>query len=347
MNFQKIENNPKEIEIPRLFEILKSFGQTENDNFKPLHYYVSSFACSQKKVIYLLPVIGIFIIYVSYQTTMKNTMRCLISSTALAVFLLSVCPKQTGAFSVVPSTQAKFKHLSSFNTIKLDRQCHRVSQPRKNASRKSSISLSMMSPAEFDLTHLSSTSIHIANTAAAFLPEPNTFSRMVSVFHMVYNWTVGTTTVGILNKLFVAQPSQLAVEDTVESDSATEDSIFENIETPMIKEIDIGFSKSEEELNISIPYNAAAQMAYESSDRSMPFYAVKVKCKADAIALVKSKRPIDISVPYNAAARMAYESSDRSMSYVAFKTKYEADAILGWQKPDVHFKIELSEYKRM
>ena len=322
---------------------------------------------------------------------MKNTMRCLISSTALAVFLLSVCPKQTGAFSVVPSTQAKFKHLSSFNTIKLDRQCHRVSQPRKNASRKSSISLSMMSPAEFDLTHLSSTSIHIANTAAAFLPEPNTFSRMVSVFHMVYNWTVGTTTVGILNKLFVAQPSQLGVEDTVESDSATEDSIFENIETPMIKEIDIGFSKSEEELNISIPYNAAAQMAYESSDRSMPFYAVKVKCKADAIALVKSKRPVDISVPYNAAAlmayessdrsmpfyadkvkyeadaialvttkrpvdisvpynaaaRMAYESSDRSMSYVAFKTKYEADAIFGWQKPDVHFKIELSEYKRM
>jgi hypothetical protein len=144
----------------------------------------------------------------TYQPTMKATMRCLISSTALAVFLLSVCPKQTGAFSVVP-TQAKVKHLSSFNKIKLDGQCPRLSQPRKNASHHSSSSaLSMMSPADFDLTYLSSTSMHIANAAASMVPEPHTptiFSRLALFAHFISDCTLGTATIGILNHIFLKE----------------------------------------------------------------------------------------------------------------------------------------------
>lgn len=46
--FKKLKITQKKW-IPRLFEILKSFGQTENDNFKPLHYYVSSSLVHKRK----------------------------------------------------------------------------------------------------------------------------------------------------------------------------------------------------------------------------------------------------------------------------------------------------------
>lgn len=82
-----------------------------------------------------------------------------------------------------------------------------------------------------------------------------------------------------------------------------------------------------EEIDISIPYDAAARLAYESSNKSMDYDAFKVQYEADAVALVKSKQPIDISIPYDAAAKLAYESSDKSMAYDDFKAQYEADAV--------------------
>jgi hypothetical protein len=95
-------------------------------------------------------------------------------------------------------------------------------------------------------------------------------------------------------------------------------------------------------VDISIPYDAAANNAYEASDKKMEYAAFKTKYEADAVAMVKSKQQpaeqaapkaaataavVDISIPYDAAAKNAYDASDRKMEYVAFKTKYEADAV--------------------
>ncbi len=82
-----------------------------------------------------------------------------------------------------------------------------------------------------------------------------------------------------------------------------------------------------EEVDISIPYDAAAKLAYEASDKSMDYADFKTKYEADAVAAVIAKQPIDISIPYDAAAKLAYEASDKSMAYADFKTKYEADAV--------------------
>ena len=82
-----------------------------------------------------------------------------------------------------------------------------------------------------------------------------------------------------------------------------------------------------ESIDVSIPYDAAATLAYEASDKSMSFADFKIKYEADAVALVKSKKPVDVSIPYDAAAKLAYEASDKSMSFADFKIKYEADAV--------------------
>jgi hypothetical protein len=97
-----------------------------------------------------------------------------------------------------------------------------------------------------------------------------------------------------------------------------------------------------EAVDISIPYDAAAKLAFESSDKSMNYAAFKKKFEADAVADVMAKRKpavaavempppvveaVDISVPYDAAAKLAFESSDKSMDYAAFKKKFEAAAV--------------------
>jgi hypothetical protein len=84
---------------------------------------------------------------------------------------------------------------------------------------------------------------------------------------------------------------------------------------------------SKKPVDISIPYDAAAKLAYEASDKSMKYADFKLKYEADAVADVISKRPVDISIPYDAAAKLAYEASDKSMAYADFKQKYETDAV--------------------
>ena len=85
--------------------------------------------------------------------------------------------------------------------------------------------------------------------------------------------------------------------------------------------------ESDEEFDVSVPYDATAQLAYEASDKSMSFDDFKVKYLADAVALVKSKQPIDVSIPYDAAAQLAYDASDKSMCFADFKVKYLADSV--------------------
>lgn len=80
-------------------------------------------------------------------------------------------------------------------------------------------------------------------------------------------------------------------------------------------------------VDISIPYDAAAQLAYEQTDKSMPFANYKTQYLAEAVALVKSKQPVDLSIPYDAAAKLAYNASDRSMPFPEFEQKFKAEAV--------------------
>jgi hypothetical protein len=80
-------------------------------------------------------------------------------------------------------------------------------------------------------------------------------------------------------------------------------------------------------IDVSVPYDAAARLAYEASDKALTFEEFEVKYLAEAVELVKSKQPVDVSIPYDAAAKLAYEQSDKSMAFAEFKTKYLADAV--------------------
>jgi methionine-rich copper-binding protein CopC len=82
-----------------------------------------------------------------------------------------------------------------------------------------------------------------------------------------------------------------------------------------------------EPVDLSVPYDAAAKLAYEASDKSMAYSDFKTKYEVDAVAYVIAKKAVDLSVVYDAPAKLAYEASDKSMAYGDFKTKYEADAI--------------------
>lgn len=101
--------------------------------------------------------------------------------------------------------------------------------------------------------------------------------------------------------------------------------------------------KPAEDIDVSIPYDAPAMLAFESSDKSMSFDDFKAKYLEETVAYIKSKQPskeaapapskaaapatLDISIPYDAAAKLAYEASDKSVEYSAFKTKYEEDTV--------------------
>ncbi|KAL3939136.1 MAG: hypothetical protein SGBAC_006081 [Bacillariaceae sp.] len=88
----------------------------------------------------------------------------------------------------------------------------------------------------------------------------------------------------------------------------------------------------EEIVDVSIPYDAAARLAYESSNQTMGFERFKTVYLERAVELVKSKQPgyvpsapyepADVSVPYDAAARLAYESSETRLLFEAYKAVY-------------------------
>jgi len=63
-------------------------------------------------------------------------------------------------------------------------------------------------------------------------------------------------------------------------------------------------------MDVSIPYDAPAQLAYEASDKSMEYADFKTQFEAAAVADVIAKKPVDVSIPYDAAAKLAFEASD-------------------------------------
>ena len=82
-----------------------------------------------------------------------------------------------------------------------------------------------------------------------------------------------------------------------------------------------------ETIDVSIPYMARAQLAYEQSDKSMSYDKFETKFLADSVQEIIAKQPVDISIPYDSAAQLAYDQSDKSMSFADFKPKYLANAI--------------------
>jgi hypothetical protein len=101
-------------------------------------------------------------------------------------------------------------------------------------------------------------------------------------------------------------------------------------------------------VDISIPYDAPARLAFEKAGSKGDYAAFKTKYEADAVADVTKKHKasvshpaaaapargtptvatvVDISIPYDAPARLAWEKAGSKGDYAAFKTKYEADAV--------------------
>ena len=105
------------------------------------------------------------------------------------------------------------------------------------------------------------------------------------------------------------------------------------------KEAKAAASPAEEAYDVSVPYDAAAMLAYEKTDKTEPFEIFKVKYEEDAVADVIAKQPkkesakaaaaptVDISVPYDAAAMLAYEKTDKTEPFEIFKVKYEEEAV--------------------
>jgi hypothetical protein len=50
---------------------------------------------------------------------------------------------------------------------------------------------------------------------------------------------------------------------------------------------------SKQPIDVSIPYDAAAKLAFEASDKSMDYAAFKTKFEADAVADVVAKQKSD------------------------------------------------------
>ena len=79
-----------------------------------------------------------------------------------------------------------------------------------------------------------------------------------------------------------------------------------------------------EPIDVSIPYDAAARLAYEASNQKMSYELFKEQYEADARSAVMAKG--DLSVPYHAAAMAAYMASNRKMPWESFCEQYEAEA---------------------
>lgn len=102
--------------------------------------------------------------------------------------------------------------------------------------------------------------------------------------------------------------------------------------SPAVEEVVI-----EEIVDVSVPYDAAAKLAYGSSGKTMCFERFRTIYLERAVESVKSKRPgyvptapsdpIDISVPYDAAARLSYEASETRLPFVAYKKVYVEDVV--------------------
>jgi hypothetical protein len=122
-------------------------------------------------------------------------------------------------------------------------------------------------------------------------------------------------------------------------------------EAPKVEEV---AAPQAEVVDISVPYDAAAMLAYEAAGSPAEFAAFKATYEADAVAMVTAKKAavdaakapkkeapkteapkqvvaeevVDISVPYDAAAQLAYEAAGKPVDdFAAFKETYVLEAV--------------------
>jgi hypothetical protein len=103
-----------------------------------------------------------------------------------------------------------------------------------------------------------------------------------------------------------------------------------------------GATKKSGAYDVSVPYDAAARLAYsEETDKSVDFETFQKKYEQLTVATITAKKmerelfpspvQVDLSIPYDAAARLAYDKwrvdygkgEFDSASYDTFKTLYE------------------------
>ena len=97
----------------------------------------------------------------------------------------------------------------------------------------------------------------------------------------------------------------------------------------------------EEAVDVSVPYDAAARLAYEASNKTMSFERFNSIYLDRAVELVKSKQPgyvpskpyepVDVSVPYDAAVelayKIAYEKSETRLLFDAYRKIYIEEVV--------------------
>ena len=97
--------------------------------------------------------------------------------------------------------------------------------------------------------------------------------------------------------------------------------------------------------DVSIPYDAAARLAYTKAGSNGDFAAFKADYEKEAIAMVTAKKagamsavqndpspaaasdPNDVSIPYDAAARLAFAAAGSDGDYAMFKEVYEQQMV--------------------
>jgi hypothetical protein len=94
-----------------------------------------------------------------------------------------------------------------------------------------------------------------------------------------------------------------------------------------VQQMEEAKKEPEAKIDVSVPYDAAARLAYEASDKSVTFEEFEVKYLAEAVELVKSKRPVDVSIPYDAAAKLAYEAAGKPGDFASFHKTYLAETV--------------------
>jgi hypothetical protein len=114
--------------------------------------------------------------------------------------------------------------------------------------------------------------------------------------------------------------SGLGAEEIVEKEISDVKNVISSIES------DIEVIESPV-IDISIPYDAAAKLAYEASDKSMTYGDFKVKYEADSIELVKSKQSTSSEVEEALAMNSPPKDSEAfQRKLLAAKLKYNVEA---------------------
>ena len=133
---------------------------------------------------------------------MRDPIRCCFTSgVSLIPLLLLLCPSDTDAFHIpLRGIQKGTGNPSAVLSYPAS-----ASQQQHNA-RNPKVSALSISPTDVDadtMIYLSSTTMHTASSLAINGPESPVLSKLTALVHFVYDLTLGATTIGILNNVFL------------------------------------------------------------------------------------------------------------------------------------------------